>query len=154
MPAPWGQQSLKFGPILDGLLSLLADGLVSLRLAVSPLAQAGAWGLPELTAPGFWGSWAVHDKSCSDDRWRRGEERCRGSRGGLHTAARVLPVLPATRKALFGPLWVFLSLAPFSVLSGSRDEEREVLLFFKFKMTFKITSLVPSAHVINGETEA
>lgn len=152
MPAPWGQQGLKFGPILDGLLSLLADGLVSLRLAVSPLAQAGAWGLPELTAPGFWGSWAVHDKSCSDDRWRRGEERCRGSRGSPH-CGQSFACSPSHQE---GPFWssVGLSLAPFSVLSGSRDEEREVLLFFKFKMTFKITSLVPSAHVINGETEA
>lgn len=82
-----------------------------------------------------------------------GEERCLGEQGGLLTAARVLPPSPSHQE---GPFWssVGLALAPFSVLSGSRGEEREVLLFFKFKMTFKITSLVPSAHVINGETEA
>lgn len=42
----------------------------------------------------------------------------------------------------------------FSVLSGGRNEEGEVLSFFKFKMTFKITSLVFSSRFIIGETEA
>lgn len=95
------------------------------------------------------GTPAAHDKRCSDDRWRRGSQ---GDQEGLHIPARVLP--PPSHQE--GPFWspVDLSPAPFSVLSGSRDEEGEVLLFFKFKRTFKITSLVPSAHFINGESEA
>lgn len=80
---------------------------------------------------------------------RRGVRESRG-------VSSLQPVLPPSPSHQEGPFWssVGLALAPFSVLSGSRGEEREVLLFFKFKMTFKITSLVPSAHVINGETEA
>lgn len=33
-----------------------------------------------------------------------------------------------------------ISAAPFSVLSGGRDEEKEVLVFFQFKGTLEITN--------------
>lgn len=80
----------------------------ALRLAVSPLAQAGAWGLPELTAPGFWESWAIMIRGVQ--MTGGGEERrgVRESRGVSTLQPEFCLPLPATRKALFGSLWVFL----------------------------------------------
>lgn len=67
------------------------------------------------------------------------ERDSQGDQEGLHTAARVLPP-PSHQEGPLGSLMGHF-YSSFSVLSSGRNEKGEVLSFFKFTMTFKITSL-------------